>query len=186
MDIASAKQTMIDNLPKNTGKSLEEWMQILKGINFSKHGEIVKFLKEEHSVTHGYANMLAHHLRGSGSDMVENQDDLIVNQYKGKEHFKPVYDKLITEISRFGNDIDISPKKAYVSLRGKKQFAILQPATKTRFKIGLNLKGEKPVGILEEIKAANSMCSHKINLSSLDEVNTEVLNWVKAAYEKSI
>ena len=94
MDIASAKQTMIDNLPKNTGKSLEEWMQILKGINFSKHGEIVKFLKEEHSVTHGYANMLAHHLRGSGSDMVENQDDLIVNQYKGKEHFKPVYDKI--------------------------------------------------------------------------------------------
>ena len=67
MDIASAKKTMIDNLHKNTGKSLEEWMQILKGIYFSKHGEIVKFLKEEHSVTHGYANMLAHHLRGSGS-----------------------------------------------------------------------------------------------------------------------
>ena len=186
MDMASAKQTMIDNLLKNTGKSLEEWMQILKGINFSKHGEIVKFLKEEHSVTHGYANMLAHHLRGSGSDMVENQDDLIVNQYKGKEHFKPVYDKLITEISRFGNDIDISPKKAYVSLRGKKQFAILQPATKTRFEIGLNLKGENPAGILEEIKAANSMCSHKINLSSMDEINSEVLNWVKVAYEKSV
>jgi len=89
MVLDSAKQTMIDNLPKNTGKSLEEWMKILRGINFSKHGEIVKFLKEEHSVTHGYANMLAHHLRGSGSDMVENQDDLIINQYKGKEHFKP-------------------------------------------------------------------------------------------------
>ena len=68
----------------------------------------------------------------------------------------------------------------------KKQFSILQPATKTRFEIGLNLKGEKPAGILEEIKAANSMCSHKINLNSLDEVNSEVLNWVRAAYEKSI
>tara|TARA_B100001123_G_C14987191_1_gene898056 strand:+ start:308 stop:652 length:345 start_codon:yes stop_codon:yes gene_type:complete len=60
------------------------------------------------------------------------------------------------------------------------------PATKTRFEIGLNLKCEKPAGILEEIKAANSMCSHKINLNSLDEVNSEVLNWVKVAYEKSI
>ena len=161
-------------------------MNILRAINFSKHGEIIKFLKEAHSVTHGYANMLAHQLRGSSSDMVENKDDLIINQYKGKEHFKSVYDKLINEISKFGNDIEISPKKAYVSLRGKKQFAILQPATKTRFEIGLNLKGEKPVGMLEEIKASNSMCSHKINLSSLDEVNTEVLNWVKVSYEKSI
>ena len=186
MDLDSMQQTMIDNLPKNTGKSLDEWMKILRGTNFSKHGEIVKFLKEEHSVTHGYANMLAHHLRGSSSDMVENKDDLIISQYNGKEHFKPVYDKLINEISKFGNDIEISPKKAYVSLRGKKQFAILQPATKTRFEIGLNLKGEKPAGILEEIKAANSMCSHKINLNSLDEVNGVVLKWIKIAYEKSI
>ena len=48
-------------------------MKILSGINFSKHGEIIKFLKEKHSVTHGYANMLAHPLRGSGSDMVKNK-----------------------------------------------------------------------------------------------------------------
>ena len=94
--------------------------------------------------------------------------------------------KLINGILKFGNDIEISPKKTYVSLRTKKQFAILQPATKTRFEIGLNLKGEKSSGILEEIKATNSMCSHKINLTSLDEVNSEVLNWVKASYEKSI
>ena len=145
-----------------------------------------KLLKQKHSVTHGYANMLAHHLIGSNSELVENKDDLIINQYNGKEHFKPIYDKLINEISKFGNDIEISPKKTYVSLRGKKQFAILQTTTKTKFEIGLNLKGEKPAGILEEIKATNSLCSHKINLSSLDEVNTEVLNWIKAAYEKSI
>ena len=83
MDLDSAKKTMIENLPKNTGKSLEEWMKILSGTNFSKHGEIVKYLKEKHSVTHGYANMLAHHHRGSDSDMVENKDDLVVNQYNG-------------------------------------------------------------------------------------------------------
>ena len=74
---------------------------------------------------------------------------------KGK-YLSQRYDKLINEISKFGNDIEISPKKTYVSLRGKKQFAILQPATKTRFEIGLNLKGEKPAGILEEIKAATA------------------------------
>ena len=48
MDLDSAKRKMINNLPKNTGKFLEEWIKILTGINFSKHGEIVKYLKEEH------------------------------------------------------------------------------------------------------------------------------------------
>ena len=89
-------------------------MQLLNGENFSKHGEIVKYLKEKHSLTHGYANMLAHQLRGSDSDMVVNKNDLIISQYNGKEHFRRVYDKLITEISKFGNDIEISPKKAYI------------------------------------------------------------------------
>ena len=132
MDLDSAKQTMIDNLPMNTGKSLEEWMKILREIHFSKHGEIVKFLKQEHSVTHGYANMLAHHLRGSGSDMVENKNDLINNQYNGKEHLKPIYDKLINEISKFGNDIEISPKKTYVSLRGKKTICYFTASNKNK------------------------------------------------------
>ena len=126
---------MIDNLPKNTGKSLEEWMKILGGMNFSKNGEIVKFIKEEHSVTHGYANMLAHHLRCSGSDVVENKDDLIINQYKGKEHFKPIYDKLINEISKFGNDIEISPKKTYVSLRGKNNLLFYSQQQKQDLKL---------------------------------------------------
>ena len=186
MDTEAMTAKMIENLKLNTGKSLEEWITIVKAKKFSKHGEIIKFLKQEHSFTHGFANLVALKARKSDADSFENKDDLVDLQYKGKEHFKPLYDKLITEISKFENNIDIAPKKTYVSLRSKKQFAILQPATKTRFEIGLNLKGEKPAGILEEIKAANSMCSHKINLSSLDEVNTEVLNWVKAAYEKSI
>ena len=72
------------------------------------------------------------------------------------------------------------------ALEGKNNLLYYSQLQKQDLKIGLNLKGEKPTSVLEEIKAANSMCSHKINLSSLDEVNTKVLNWVKAAYEKSI
>ena len=33
-----AAQTMIDNLQKNTGKSLEEWVKIVQAQKFSKHG----------------------------------------------------------------------------------------------------------------------------------------------------
>ena len=117
---------------------------------------------------------------------MQTKGNVLNLQYKGKEHFKPLYDKLVNEISQFGNNIEIAPKKAYVSLRSKKQFAILNPATKSRFEIGLIIKDQKGEGVLEEIKTSNSMCSHKINLSSIEEINHEVMNWIKIAYKKSI
>ena len=53
-----ALQTMIDNMPEKTGKSLDEWKKLLKSKTFAKHSEAVKFLKEDHGVTHGFANTI--------------------------------------------------------------------------------------------------------------------------------
>ena len=158
---------------------------ILNAAAYGGHLDIIKFLKQEHSFTYGFANLVALKARKSDADSFENKDDLVDLQYKGKEHFRPLYDKLVTKISEFGNNIEIAPKKAYVSLRSKKQFAILNPATKSRFEIGLIIKDQKGEGILEEVKTSNSMCSHKINLSSIEQIDSEVLNWVKVAYKKS-
>jgi len=179
-----ATQTMIENLHKNTGKTLEQWIDMVKKQNFAKHGEILKFLKETHGFTHGFANLVALKSKGSDSGSAENQDDLIIKQYQGKEHLKPIYDKLISEIQTFGNDIEIAPKNAYVSLRRKKQFATLNPVTKTRFEIGINLKGQEPKGKLEAEKP-NAMCSHKINLADVKDIDKEVIEWIKTAYENA-
>lgn len=179
-----AIQTMIENLSKNTGKTLEQWIKIVSKENFEKHGEIIKFLKEKHDFSYGFANFVALKARGSDAGSVENTDDLIIAQYHGKEHLKPIYDKLISEIQTFGSDIEIAPKNKYVSLRRKKQFAILNPATKTRFEIGINLKGQEAEGKLEAEKP-NSMCSHKIKISDIKEIDEEVINWIKNAYDKA-
>ncbi|GAB1404466.1 hypothetical protein MASR1M74_16450 [Lentimicrobium sp.] len=179
-----ATQTMIDNLHKNTGKTLEQWIEIVKKENFEKHGEIIKFLKEKHEFTHGFANLVAHKAKETDAGSAENTDDLLVKQYQGKEHLKPIYDKLLNEILTFGNDIEIAPKNTYVSLRRKKQFAILNPATKSRFEIGINLKGQEPTEKLE-VEKPNSMCSHKIKIADINEIDNEILNWIKTAYENA-
>lgn len=179
-----ATLTMIENLFRNTGKSLEQWTAIVNSKNILKHGEIVKYLKDTHGLTHGFANLIAHKARGSDAGSAANQDDLITKQYQGKEHFKPIYNKLTSEIQTFGNDIEIAPKNAYVSLRRKKQFVTLYPATKTRFEIGVNLKGQEPKGKLEAEKP-NSMCSHKICLTDIKDIDEEVIQWIKEAYEKA-
>lgn len=184
MDLDKATQTMIENLHKISGKTLETWIDIVNKENISKHGEILKWLKENHGLTHGFANLIAHKAKGSDAGSAVNQDDLITKQYQGKEHLKAFYDRLISEIQTYGNDIEIAPKNAYVSLRRKKQFATLNPTTKTRFEIGINLKGQEPKGKLESEKP-NAMCSHKIIITEMKDIDKEVLDWIKNAYDNA-
>jgi hypothetical protein len=176
--------TMIENLRKNTGKSLEQWISIVNKEKFEKHGQIVKFLKEQHEFSHGFANLVA--LKTAAASKPENDTgNLVEQQYEGKEHFRPLYDRLVSEVLKFGTDIEVAPKKAYVSLRRKKQFALLQPASKTRYEVGIILRDQPASGKLEVITASNAMCSHKIILNSEKDVDNEVIKWLKSAYEQA-
>ncbi|MDT8413879.1 MAG: DUF4287 domain-containing protein [Flavobacteriaceae bacterium] len=179
-----ATQTMIENLHKNTGRTLQQWIEIVKNQKLDKHGEIIKFLKTEHQFTYGFANLVAHKTKETDAGSANNHEDLIIRQYHGEEHLKKIYERLVSEIQTFGNDIEISTKKTYVSLRRKKQFATLNPATKNRFEIGINLKGQVPKGKLEPEKP-NAMCSHKINLSDINDIDKEIIEWLKIAYENA-
>lgn len=137
MDAAS--QTIIENLQKNTGKTLEQWVEIVLIQNFEKHGDIIKFLKEKHAFTHAFANLVALKSRASDAELTENIEYLIEKQYQGKENLKAIYEHLIPKIMTFDDDIEITPKP-YISLRRKKQFATLNLAINARFEIEINLK----------------------------------------------
>jgi predicted transport protein len=181
MDKAIA--TMLANLQKNTGKSLEEWVTVVRAQNFTKHGEIIKFLKTEHNFTHGFANLVAHESLQSHAAALAETTDLVAEQYKGKDGLWPVYQKLMAEIERFGDDVEVAPKKAYVSLRRNKQFALIQPSTKTRIDIGINVKGVAPTGRLEASGSSNAMCSHLVRIETVEDVTPEVIGWLRQAYE---
>ncbi len=176
--------TMLANVKEKTGYSIDEWKSLIANAGFAKHGEIVKFLKETHNITHGYASEIALKVLGSDAASSNDASEFIVTQYKGKEHLKAYYDKLIAEINQFDGEFNIDPKKTYVSLKRKKQFVVLNPASKTRFEIGFNLKGVEPSGKLEAEKP-NGICSHKINLTDINEIDEEVINWIKMAYSKA-
>lgn len=177
-----AMQTMIDNLKKNTGISLEDWMDMVRQQGFAKFSEGVNWLKAEHGLGHGYANLIVHSLNQAQGPAV-TEDDQIAAQYVGKEHFHPIYEQLHAALTAFGPDVDVAPKKANVSYRRKKQFALLTPATKTRFEIGLNLKGIGNEGVVRTITRANAMCSHQIDLAGPDDLTPEVIDWLRKAYE---
>jgi hypothetical protein len=181
--VEDATATMIANLPEKTGKSLEQWLAIVAKSKLQKHGEIVKLLKTDHGMTHGFANLVAHKALASDAGS-HDEDELVAAQYAGpKAALKPVYDKLARIIEGFGKDVEFSPKKAYVSLRRSKQFGLIQPSTATRLDLGLNLKGVAPVGRLETSGSWNAMCTHRVKLADAAEVDAEVKAWLKQAYD---
>ena len=177
-----ALQSMINNMPEKTGKKLEEWIQILHDKSFEKHSKAVKYLKDEHGVTHGFANTIV----TLSKENNVTADDLVLAQYNGKESLKPIYELLIATITSFGNDVVITPKKGSVSLIRKKQFALIKPATKTRIDLGLKLKDVEVQGRLENSGPFGTMCTHRIQLQNISDVDAEIIKWLSMAYEKSV
>ena len=179
-------QAMIDNMKEKTGKTLEQWIKIAKKSGEEKHGAIVKHLKSEHGMTHGFANLVTHKTLKSDAGSAGGGDDLVAAQYAGaKADLKPIYDALIKAANALGKDVEIAPKKSYVSLRRNKQFALIQPSTKTRVDLGINMKDEPAKGRLEKSGSFNAMVSHRVRLEKPGDVDKDVKAWLKKAYASS-
>ena len=185
--VQQAYATQLKNIQSKTGKTLAELGQIVQSSGLTKHGEIRDMLKRELGLGHGDASTLVHVLVNPDGERAAQAkgattDEVIDELYAGpKAELRPIHDKLMEALYDFG-DFEIAPKKGYVSLRRKKQFAMIGPATKTRVEVGLNMKGVSPTERLAELPAGG-MCNYKVKLSDPTEVDEELLSWIKHAYE---
>jgi hypothetical protein len=179
MDEATRNQ--VRNLEASSGRSMGEWVALVGASGLTRHGEIVAWLKSEHRMGHGNANLVAlTYLRGP--DAPEG-DDLIDAIYSGpKAGLRPFHDLVIEVAAGFGPDVQLAPKQAYVSLRRAKQFGMVGPASGGRLEVGLNLKGVEPGGRLEP---ATGMCTHRVRLSDPSEFDTQVVAWLREAYDRA-
>ena len=183
--IDKATQTQLDNIQKKTGKSLDQLADIVRKSGLTKHGEIRDYLKRELGLGHGDANTLVHAvLQSDGQRAAEGKsaDQVLDEIYTGaKAHMRPIHEKLMKEIHKFG-EFEIAPKKGYVSLRRKKQFVMIGPKTNTRFEVGINARDlKKNPRLLEQPKG--SMCNYIVNLTDVKDVDPELVAWIKSAYE---
>jgi len=178
--------SMLANLESKTGAPLEHWLRVLAESGLEKHGALVKHLKTEHGMTHGYANLVAHESRRAASDDAAAEDDPVAAQYAGKKAaLRPVYDAVLAVVRDLGGDVEVSPKKTYVSLRRSKQFALVKPSTATRVDLGLKLGDTEPEGRLEASGSFNAMVSHRVRLTAPADVDDEVAGWLRTAYEEA-
>jgi predicted transport protein len=111
-------------------------------------------------------------------------EDIIAAQYKGlKAPLRPIYESLLSEIRRFGGDVEVVPKRYYVSVRRHKQFAIIRPSTPVRVDVGISLKAAASNRRLEAARGFSAAVSHRVRVSSVHEIDRELIGWLRQAYE---
>ena len=180
-----AIQTQLDNIQKKTGMPLAELSSFVKKSGLSKHGEIREMLMAKLGLSHGDANALVHAIfKSDGTRAAEGKSaDAVLDEIyaDAKAGFRPIHEALMKHILKFG-EFEIAPKKGYVSLRRRKQFAMIGPKTNTRFEVGINARDfKKNVRLQEQPKG--SMCNYIVSLTEAKEVDAELIAWIKSAFE---
>ena len=185
--VDKATETQIQKIQSRTGKTLDELFALIRESGLSKHGEIREMLKRDLDMGYGDANALAAAFlktvtQGAAPAAEVATEDVVGAIYAGaKGDLRPIHEKLMAAIAALG-PFEIAPKKAYVSLRRRKQFVTIGPATRTRVDVGLNMKDVPATERLIELPPGG-MCQYRVSLTEVSEVDEEVMGWVRSAYE---
>lgn len=175
---------MAESLEATTARSVEDWMTTVGSLGLQRHGEILAALKRDHGLSHGYANMLALVATGYGQ---QGEAELVEGLFAGpKAGLRPVYDRALEVVSGLGDDVTIAAKKTMVSFRRGKQFACFTPMSAKRVDVGVNLRGDladEAVGVSRLRPTPGGMASHVFAITAPDEIDDEVVAWIRRAYE---
>ena len=181
MDVDKALQSQIRNIETTYGKSLDHWFAVIDASGLSKHNEVVAMLKADHGLAHGAAHRVGLLARQRDADMAVPSDPAGALYTGPKASLRPLHDALLAEIRALGS-FDIAPKKGYLSLRRRKQFAMVQPTT-TRIDLGLILSAATPVtGRLESAAKFSPLFTHRVRVTALTDLDDELREWLAAAY----
>ncbi len=180
-------QEFIDKMTALTGKTYEDFQKLLLESQLTKHTDIRKLFMTSLDLSYGFANTLALILRkADGASLAEGKstEDLLTEIYSDKkENLRPIHDLIISGIEKIG-DFEILPKKGYLSLKCRRQFAMIGPKTNTRIEIGINGKDISDDERLISQKKG-SMCNYIVKISSIEEVDDTLFEWIKKAYDQA-
>jgi hypothetical protein len=186
-------QAILANLPANTGKSLAEWIRLLETSGPAGEKERREWLQKQHHLGGTTAWMIAEAAEGKkeGTDpeaYLKAAAGYVEAMYAGpKAALRPIHDALIRLGTSLGKDVKVCPCQTIVPLYRHHVFAEIKPATRTRIDFGLALKGttKAPPGRLIDtggLKKGNRI-THRIPITAVEEIDAEVKEWARVAYD---
>lgn len=184
-------QSSLAGLKQKTGRTLDEWIKFVEKEGPPTEKERRAWLKQKHGLGMNYASWIAERSVGKGDDgtpetYLKQADEHVEKMYSGaKEALRPIYDELLALGRSLGKDVKVCPCQTMVPLYRKHVFAQIKPTTRTRIDLGLALKDTKvPKRLIDTGGfAKKDRITHRIEITSLKDIDAEVKKWIKTAYE---
>ena len=186
-------QKWIAELKQKTGRTLEEWLKLIKKSAPKDEQARREWLKTEHKLGTNSAWWLAERAGGKGSDVddpdryLEAAEGYVEQMFSGsKAGLRTIYAELLKVGLKIGKDVKACPCQTIVPLYRKHVFAQIKPTTTKRIDIGFALGDMKPTGRLIDTGgfAKKDRITHRIPLESISDIDDEVKRWLKVAYDR--
>ena len=189
-DPTAATITQLKNIQARTGKTIAELHAAIAASGLAKHGERRSWLMAQFQLGYGDANAVALFVGkplpalGGGPQPAPAAPaaDPLAGIYTGaKAGLRPLHEAILARVRAFG-DFEEAPKKSYVSLRRKKQFAMVGPATQDSVEIGLNAK-DLPAHARLKLQPPGSMCHATTRITSAADIDSQLQGWLRQAFD---
>ena len=184
-------QKWIAELPAKTGRSLEEWLRLIEQEGPATEGGRRAWLKQQHGLGTNSAWWLAERSVGKGTEdgdpelYLQAAEKYVEAMFASRAALRPIYDELLKRGLRLGKDVKACPCKTIVPLYRNHVFAQIKPVTRTRIDMGFALRDTRATGRLIDTggRAKGDRITHRIPISTLDDIDAEVMAWLHKAYE---
>lgn len=185
-------QKWMEELPAKTGKSLDEWLKFIKKHGPKTEKERRDWLKQEHGLGTNSAWWLAERAEGKGAEdsdpdaYLKSAEEYVAKMFAGpKQQLRPIYDALLKLGLSIGKEAKACPCQTIVPLYRNHVFAQIKPTTQTRIDMGFALKDMKATGRLIDTGGfrKKDRITHRIPITSLKDIDSEVKHWLKVAYD---
>jgi hypothetical protein len=185
-------QKWVSTLKEKTGKSLDEWLLLVKESSLKTEKEQRDWLKQEYKLGTNSAMWIAERAAGKGAETADPEiylrqaEQYVEKMYSGKKAgMRPLYDKLLALGLSMGKDAKACPCETMVPLYRRHVFAQIKPTTQTRIDLGFALGALKAEGRLIDTGgyAKKDRITHRIAISAPADIDTEVKRWMRVAYE---
>jgi Domain of unknown function (DUF4287)/Domain of unknown function (DUF5655) len=182
-------QAYLDTIKEKTGLSVEDFQKLAdeRGLLRPgvKAGEVVSWLKSDYGLGHGHAMAMYGTLRAIDAPKLTAQDR-IDQHFSGKRSaWRPVYDKLLKQVQKFGTDVSTQAGNSYINLlRNGKKFGIVKVSAE-RLDVGIKLKGTKAGERLADAGRWNSMVTHRVMVTGAAQIDRELVAWLREAYVRA-
>ena len=183
---AELEQEFMQTAAEKTGKSLDQWLPVIKSSGLSKQMEILNWLKADHQLNHLQASLLAGLYLNDGQPVYQNENALLENQFVKCEAMRPVFESISEKILNHFPDTVLITKKTYLSYTANREFAAINIKPK-EIRLGVDLGSEPFTETLQKSKLTGAMprISHMITITNSSELDEKVIAYLQQSYDRS-